>query len=176
MASGIEIHEDLVAGLVPVLKNPDALEQGHTLAKGVNPLLHLTHAALMASLKTRTGYDELIIDAVDVGARAYEALGANMLREPVPIHFALRVIADREKNPNFSLNLGDMFHTQRERFISEATTLAEGVYEISLPYVKDSGLVNTYSLGGAAVMRTAHEEIRDMWEWEKSLGVFSDIS
>lgn len=135
MAKGIEICDDLVAGLVPVLKDPDALEALHRCARDNDALLHLTHTALISSLRALTGYDDNIIRAADIGAKAYETLGANV-GEPIPADFALQILANREIDPNFGLYLGEQMNDQRIMLINKYPFLAQGLYDLCLAQLK----------------------------------------
>lgn len=166
MAKGIEISDDLIAGLVPVLKDPDALEALHECARDNDTLLHLTHTALISGLRVFTGYDSNIIRAADIGAKAYETLGANV-GEPIPSDFALQIIANREIDPNFGLHLAEQLDEERRVLIQKYPFLAQGLYDLCLAQLKDPTLAAVYGLGSAALMRAAHEEIYGMWQFEK---------
>lgn len=166
MAKGIEISDDLVAGLVPVLKDPDALEALHRCARDNDTLLHLTHTALISGLRAFTGYGDNVVRAADIGAKAYETLGANV-GEPIPTDFALQILASREIDPNFGLHLGEQMDDQRTILINRYPFLAQGLYDLCLAQLKDPSLAAVYGLGSAAVMRAAHEEVYEMWQFEK---------
>lgn len=166
MASGIEINDDLIAGLVPVLKDPATFESFHSTAKENDSLLHLTHTAMMASAIKRANYNETILHAIETGVKAYETLGATV-GEPIPAAFALQIIANRERNPNFGLMFGEELREQRGILIDKYPILAQGLYELCLAQIKDPQLASIYGLGGAAVIRAAHEEIYNMWQFER---------
>ncbi len=175
MSSGIEIHQDIVDGLVAELQRPQMLDQTHHLARENNPLLHLLHGTIISTLKRSSNYDDDIIDAVEVGAKAYEALSI-AVTDPVPTSFAVNVVSEREKDSNFGLVMAEQIGEARERLLDTNHHLALGIYAVCAAHVSRPELASSYSVGGAALLQSAHQEVYDFWRLENSLWPDGDMS
>lgn len=163
MAESLEIDKALLKGLKPILKEDGQLEDLHEKAAKFNPIAHLTHLSLMAGLEVHTNYNDAILNAANVGATAYEALGVHT-GEPVSTQFAIDVIASRAKNPNFGLELAEHLAIYRIGVTLRYPLLAGTLYELCLKKVKDPELALTYGVGSAAVLFATNEEVMALWQ------------
>lgn len=168
MASGIEIQSDIVKGLVPELKNPDVFARSHYIAQETNPLLHFLHLAMMAELKRSSNYSQEALEAVNLGVESYEGLSVATV-DPVPNSFSLSIIAEREKKLDFSMLMAEQMTEAREKLFETNYELALGVYAVSEAHSDSQELASTYSVGGAALIHSAHAEVYDFWQLEKEL-------
>lgn len=167
MARGIEIHPDVVSGLVPILRDSPTFEVMHDVAEHGNPFFRFAHAAFVATLHSRTQYENRIIEAISTGVESYEVLGANV-GEPIPGVFSLSIITNFEQNPNYGIYLAETMEEGFREMIANHPHLAQGLQDLCEARVKDSSpeLV-AYSLRGAAVMRAAHIEANELWQFEQ---------
>lgn len=65
--------------------------------------------------------------------------------------------------------LADDIVEAREELLDTNHTLALGVHAVCLAHIDRPELVDTYSVGGAAMMHSVHQEVYDFWQFEKSL-------
>lgn len=169
MAGSIDIHPDVVSGLVPILRDHEAFEAMHGVAEKGYPFFRFAHSAFVATLRDRTQYDPRVIDAISTGVQSYEVLGANA-GEPVPAPFGLIIIAAFEKNPNYGIDLAETMEESTRELIQKYPYLAQGLHDLCEAQVKDpSPQLVGYALRGAAVMRAAHVEAHEFWQFERDL-------
>lgn len=166
MTTGIDIHENTIQGLKRDLQNPVTFNYAHTLAEVNNPMVHFLHKATMAGFSA-TNYDTDVLEAVERGIETYEAFVITS-GEPVPLALTLAIIAQREKDLNFGVSLSEQITSARERLLDTEHRLALGVHAVCSAYVSPE-LSATYSVGGAAVVRFAHEEVDQFWQLEKMM-------
>lgn len=165
MAKNFEIHEDIVAGLIPYLSDPETLKTAHQNTQHYDPLLHLTHQGLVATASRFTGLDPDHVNAIDVGATVYEALAATNNTE-IPGTFVVEALATRRVDPNFSLRFGQELQDWRGKMIIEYPFLAQGIYNACVGVLGEGSedLASVYALGAAGVMRGAYRELVVLWD------------
>ena len=168
MAEGIDIHPDVVSGLVPILRSPEALHDMHVVAERSNPFFRIAHAFFVVNLNGGTQYDSSIVSAISTGIEAYEVLGVNC--DPIPVNFGLSVIANFEQNPNYCLAIADTMQESMQALFQQSPQLADGLREICQAHTKGlNSELFTYSLGGASLMRAAHKDADMFWHFERDL-------
>lgn len=166
MALGAELDDAFVAGIVPVLKEPDTLVLLHEQAEETDRAMHFAHSALVGSVANVINYDQTVVGAVNIGAIVYETLGANVSQR-VPLEFASDVIALREKDPNFSLHIVEQMKEEWAQLVASYPFLAGALRELCEVHILDFGQTGEYALGAAALMRASHCDISALWQLEQ---------
>lgn len=156
MAGNIDIDPDMVAGLVPVLRNPGTFEAMHALTEGGNAFFRFAHEALVTAFSKQES-DPRVIDAFSAGIGSYELLASNT--GTIPQDRRLRVVRNYFDNPDYSANLSAAMERSARVLVHRHPELAQGVLDLSEARVLGSSPeLLARSIYGAAIMRAAHVE------------------